>query len=97
MLAYGCPGLPLAALGLPLYVYLPGFYAEQLGLGLSAVGAVLLIARLFDVVSDPIVGAISDRYHIRQTRRKALMVLGVPILMLGVEFLFRPAAPVSPC
>ena len=94
LLAYGCPGLPLAALGLPLYVYLPGFYAEQLGLGLSAVGAVLLIARLFDVISDPIVGAISDRYHIRQTRRKGLMVLGVPVLMLGVEFLFRPAAPV---
>ena len=56
LLAYGCPGLPLAALGLPLYVYLPGYYADELGLGLSAVGAILLIARLFDVFSDPIVG-----------------------------------------
>ena len=33
---YGLPGLPLAALGLPLYIYLPTFYAEQLGLGLAA-------------------------------------------------------------
>ena len=60
---------------MPLYVYLPGYYADELGLGLSAVGAILLIARLFDVFSDPIVGAISDRYHIRHTRRKGLMVL----------------------
>ncbi len=95
LLAYGCPGLPLAALGLPLYVYLPGYYAEELGLGLSAVGAVLLIARLFDVFSDPIIGAISDRYRIRQTRRKGLIFLGVPVLMLGIEFLFRPGASVS--
>jgi len=95
LLAYGCPGLPLAALGLPLYVYLPGYYADELGLGLTAVGAVLLTARLFDVFSDPIIGAISDRYHIRGTRRKGLIVLGVPILMLGIEFLFRPLASIS--
>ena len=57
---YGLPGLPLAALGLPLYIYLPTFYAEQLGLGLAAVGAALLIARVSDVITDPLIGLLSD-------------------------------------
>ncbi|MGI9486192.1 MAG: MFS transporter, partial [Geminicoccaceae bacterium] len=44
LLAYGALGLPLAALNLPLYVYLPAFYAEEIGLGLTTVGLVLFSA-----------------------------------------------------
>ena len=39
LLAYGVLALSLAALNLPLYVYLPTFYSA--GLDLAAVGAVL--------------------------------------------------------
>jgi ABC-type antimicrobial peptide transport system permease subunit len=35
-------GLPLAALTLPLYLVVPTFYAEALGVPLSVVGAILL-------------------------------------------------------
>jgi GPH family glycoside/pentoside/hexuronide:cation symporter len=88
---YGISGLPLAALGLPLYVYLPNFYTTQLGLGAATTGLVLLAARLFDVVSDPLVGQLSDRLPLFGTRRKGWMVLGLPLLLLGLEQLFRPA------
>ncbi|WP_298219848.1 MFS transporter, partial [Halothiobacillus sp.] len=50
VLAYGATGLPLAIMGIPLYVYLPPFYAQQLGLGLGAVGLALMISRLWDVI-----------------------------------------------
>src|SRR5438105_4339712 len=49
LIAFGLPGFPLAALTVPLYVYLPAFYADEMGLGLAAVGAILLAARLLDV------------------------------------------------
>ena len=39
LLAYGFPAMPLAAMLLPVYIYLPAFYAQQLGLGLAAVVA----------------------------------------------------------
>jgi Na+/melibiose symporter-like transporter len=87
---YGISGLPLAALGLPLYVYLPNFYTTEMGLGAATVGLVLLAARLFDVVSDPLVGQLSDRLPLFATRRKGWMVLGLPLLLLGIEQLFRP-------
>ena len=38
LMAYGIPALPLAALLLPVYIYLPSYYADDLGLGLAVVG-----------------------------------------------------------
>jgi Na+/melibiose symporter-like transporter len=91
LLAYGVTGFPLAALGLPLYVYVPTFYAESLGVGMASVGFALPGVRLFDMASDPVVGALSDHWQSRFGRRKGLMLLGLPVLMLGLEQLFRPA------
>ena len=61
LFAYGLPGLPLALLMLPLFVHLPVFYARDLGLGLATVGIVLLIGRLWDMASDPLIGLISEQ------------------------------------
>jgi Na+/melibiose symporter-like transporter len=88
LLAYGLPGLPLAALMLPLYVYLPAYYSEDLGLGFAAVGAVLLIARLSDVITDPLIGTLSDRIVTRFGRRRVWMVAGAPIVLLSAHMLF---------
>jgi len=95
LLAYGLPGLPLAAVMLPLYVYLPAFYAEDLGLGFATVGAVLLAARLSDIVTDPLVGSLSDRLRFRHGRRRLWLLAGVPVVLLGTEMLFRPAGAAS--
>jgi glycoside/pentoside/hexuronide:cation symporter, GPH family len=92
--AYGAPGLPMAILGLPLFVFLPTFYAEHTGIGLAMVGFILLAARLFDVVTDPLVGHLSDRIP-GPFRRRGLIILGTPILLLSVEMLFRPGEGVG--
>ncbi len=90
LFAYGLPGLPLAALLLPLYVTLPSFYALDLGLGLSTVGLVLLLARLWDVVTDPVIGALSDRLRTRWGRRRPWLLAGAPLVMVSAGFLFLP-------
>ena len=46
--AYGGLALPLAAGFIALQVIVPTFYAQALGLSLSAVGGILLVARLWD-------------------------------------------------
>jgi glycoside/pentoside/hexuronide:cation symporter, GPH family len=95
LLAYGGLGLPLAALNLPLYVYLPAFYAETAGLGLATVGIVLFAARLLDALSDPLVGELSDRTRSRLGRRRPWLLLACPLLLASTWYLFRPALPVS--
>jgi GPH family glycoside/pentoside/hexuronide:cation symporter len=95
LLAYGLPALPAAALGLPLVLYLPTFYAIDLGLGFGVVGGVLVIARLWDVVTDPLVGWASDRFAVGAARRKPWLLASLPLVLVSVWFLFRPAGAVS--
>lgn len=88
--AYGAPALPLAALVLPVYVFLPKFYATEVGLGLTLAGALLVVARIWDVVTDPLVGLLSDRLATRFGRRRPWIVAGTPLVMVGVWFLYVP-------
>jgi len=88
---YGLMGLPLAFVALPLYVLLPNHYARHFGVPLAALGALLLGARLFDALIDPMLGQWSDRLFARSART----VLGVAavasaLLGLGFALLFFP-------
>jgi glycoside/pentoside/hexuronide:cation symporter, GPH family len=90
LVAYGLPALPAAMLGLPLLVYLPAFYAENVGIGLTSVGAILLLARLWDGVTDPLVGFLGDRTRSRIGRRRPWMIAALPLVLVGAWLLFRP-------
>lgn len=92
MLAYAAPALPLALLGLPLNVHLPNFWAGPMGVRLGLVGLVLTLVRLMDVVVDPAIGRISDRYRTRIGRRRPPILLAVPVGIAGGTALFFPPA-----
>ncbi|MGI9215767.1 MAG: MFS transporter [Hydrogenophaga sp.] len=93
-LRYGLMGLPLAFVALPLYVILPNHYARSFAVPLAALGAVLLAARLFDAVLDPLIGRWTDRLFARSHR--AVLAAGAAaagVLALGLwGLLFPPAA-----
>jgi Na+/melibiose symporter-like transporter len=78
--------MPLAMAALPLYVHLPKFYGEHLGVGLTALGVLLLVLRLVDAVIDPLLGAWSDR----GPARKTLLAAAAPALAVGIVALFMP-------
>lgn len=52
----------LASAGIPLYIHLPQFASVELGIGLAAVGGILLAIRLVDLVQDPLIGWMVDRW-----------------------------------
>ena len=90
-LAYGLLGLPLAFVALPLYVILPNYYAKEFGVPLAVLGAILLGARLFDAVIDPLLGRLSDQLFKRSAN--AVLQAGVVaavVLALGFALLFFP-------
>lgn len=97
LLAFAGPGIPIAALGLPLAVFIPQFFAGPMGLGLGVVGTIFMFARFWDVITDPVMGAVSDQISSKWGRRRHWIVLSVPILLLSVVMIFLPTkALVSP-
>jgi Na+/melibiose symporter-like transporter len=98
LFAYGLPGMPLAILSLPLYIYLPTFYAEETLLSLTTIGLVLLFARLIDMITDPLTGWLNDHLPARWNalgKRKVFIVAGLPLVLLGVILLLSPTKQTS--
>lgn len=90
LFSYAATAIPLAMLGLPLYIYLPTFYAQNIGLNVTIVGLILFISRLTDVITDPLVGFYSDRFESRYGKRKPFIILGAIILSISFYALIHP-------
>ena len=79
--AFAAPSAAAAAAGLPIALYLPAYYAADLGLGLTLLGSIFMLTKIWDVITDPIVGVLTDRYPTRWGRRRHWIALGTPILL----------------
>jgi GPH family glycoside/pentoside/hexuronide:cation symporter len=90
LFSYSLADLPVAMSMFPVIVFIPRFYSADLGVPLVWVGTILIIQRLFDVVTDPLMGIVSDRTRSRFGRRRPWVAASTPILMLAVYQLFMP-------
>jgi GPH family glycoside/pentoside/hexuronide:cation symporter len=89
------PCLPLAALGLPLVVHLPTYYARDIGLPLGAVGMAFLLVRLVDIFFDPVLGVLMDRSKTPLGHFRPWLLGSIPVLMAGSWMLFMARPGVS--
>lgn len=80
LLCYSAPGVPGAMVLYAVGVVIPGFYAGAVGLSSAAIGMVLLVTRLGDVVFDFGAGALSDLTHTRFGRRKPWLAAGAVVV-----------------
>lgn len=65
-------------------VFLFFYYTDVMGLAAGAVGTLFLVARLFDTVTDPLMGSIADRTSTRWGKyRPYLLGLAIPFGIVG--------------
>ena len=95
LLAYALPAFVVALPTIPVYIHLPTLYGVQLGIGLATTGYILLITRLFDTVTDPLVGFLCDRLKIWNLRRKPWIALGAIIAGIGLYKMMNPVDDVT--
>jgi glycoside/pentoside/hexuronide:cation symporter, GPH family len=96
LVAFSALAMPVAAVQLPLGVYLPSIFAQHYGLPLSVLGMIFLAEKIWGTLADPIIGALSDRTRNRFGRRRSWILLGGAVFGLSGLFLFFPRADVSP-
>lgn len=71
--------------------YLPFFYSNIFGLSLAHAGTLVLVTKLYDAVSDPVMGLIADRTNTRWGKyRPYLLWIAIPFAIAGVLAFFTP-------
>lgn len=93
--AYAGLGAPIKALTLTVTLYLPAFYAADGRLGLTTVGLLFLLLRIFDIVIDPVFGSLADRTRSGFGRRRLWIALGLAPLAAAIWMVFHPGQPLS--
>ena len=62
--------------------YLTIFYTDAVGLSASAISLIMLIARVWDAVNDPIMGNIADKTNTRWGRFRPYLMFAPPFLAI---------------
>ncbi|MGH7016134.1 MAG: MFS transporter [Caulobacteraceae bacterium] len=95
LVAFSGPSVSVGALAVALSVYLPHYYAAQLGLTLTMVGVSFMSVRLGDMFLDPVLGILMDRTRSPLGRYRLWLAAGAPLLMAAVFMLFDPPGRVT--
>jgi len=90
--AFAAPSIGLAALNLPLLIFIPAYYNQALGLPLALIGSCLLLVRLLDIGFDPLAGMLMDQTTGRHGRYKPWLGCGALVLAAATFALFMPPA-----
>ena len=92
---YALPYMSYAVVALPLALFVPSFYADELALPLATVGYAIAASRALDILLDPLIGTLSDHTRTRFGRRKPWIVAGTPLFLLAAWRLLVPGEGVS--
>jgi Na+/melibiose symporter-like transporter len=67
--------LPTSAAGMPMFIFILPFYADDLGLGLSLVGIIFFFGRFTDILTDPVMGVLIDKFPSKWGKHKLWVFL----------------------
>ena len=95
MAGFAFPAMPLAGFLQSKYILLMPLYAITMGLDAKAIAGIFFTTKMFDVVTDPVFGIVSDKYVTPWGRRRPWLVVGTLILMLAIYMLFIPSGKVG--
>lgn len=93
-LAYASPVVGVSCLMAPIAI-VQGIYAKYYAIPLTTIAAVVLLARLFDAITDPTIGYWSDRYYQKTGNRKPFVLVGGLLVVVSGYFLYVPPEQVS--
>lgn len=68
----------------------PGFLALTVGVNPFWISFIMLVARIWDAVTDPVMGYISDHTRSKFGKRRIYFLISGPLVLVGMYFLFFP-------
>ena len=90
ILAYAAPSVGFGFTGLLFIIYLMKFSTDVLLIAPGVMGTLIAVSRLWDAVSDPMAGYLSDRTESRLGRRRSWMFAASLPVAVGIWMLWSP-------
>ena len=87
---YAMADVGINAVETALRLYLLIYYTDRIGLRADLAGLALALGLLWDAVTDPVMGAISDRTAHGKHGRRIYILAGGGLLAVAVILLFHP-------
>lgn len=90
-LSYGLGDLACNTMFTLVSSYIMFFYTDIAGIGLGAVGTIMLVSRIVDAVTDPVMGGIIDKTHTKWGKaRPYVLWMAVPFGLISVLMFIAP-------
>jgi len=89
-LAFGAPAIGAGYMYLILSLYVMKFSTDVLLIAPAVMGAIFSLSRIWDAISDPLVGYLSDRTTFRWGRRRTWILASCLPISLGFYAVFAP-------
>ena len=89
-LSFTALNFPTSAAGMPMFIFILPFYADDLGLGLSIVGIIFFLGRFTDILTDPVMGVLIDKFPSKWGKHKLWIFLSAPVFIVATYLIFLP-------
>ena len=90
-LSYGVLAFPVSVMSITYYVVLPKWYAENMSVEVATLGFYIALARVWDGISDPAIGFLTDKLTRAGSNLKVLVGLGVILCACSFCLLVSPS------
>lgn len=90
LVAYAAPLAGFMAASMPISLWFGKFSTDTLLMPAAAMGTIVMVARIWDGISDPLVGHLSDHTRSRFGRRRSWMLASILPMALTLYALWSP-------
>lgn len=89
MINYSYANMFLGGAGYIISMYFTIFLTDVVNISLQQAGIVVMIATIWDAVTDPVMGIITDRTRSKFGRHRRYLLWGIPVILLSYSLLWN--------
>lgn len=89
MINYSYANIFMGGAGYIISMYFMIFLTDVVNISLTQAGTVVMIATIWDAVTDPVMGIITDRTRSKYGKHRRYLALGVPVLFISYTLLWN--------
>lgn len=89
MIHYSYSNMFIGGAGYIISMYFTIFLTDVVNLSLNQAGIVVMLATIWDAVTDPVMGIITDRTRSKYGKHRKYLLIGIPFLLISYALLWN--------